>query len=108
VLRGVEMAEIRCEECGRVYQSRSGLRRHVKAEHGTASPSTGLRAGLDRAAARPTEDERPETLAAAERSEAVRWNRLLRASARFKLPADVYGQDLVFCLPLFCVIRSQI
>jgi hypothetical protein len=30
------------------------------------------------------------------------------ASARFKLPADVYGQDLVFCVPLFCVIRSQI
>ena len=46
--------------------------------------------------------------AAAERSEAVRWNRLLGASARFKLPADVYGQDLVFCIPLFCVIRSQI
>jgi hypothetical protein len=32
----------------------------------------------------------------------------LGASARFKLPADVYGQDLVFCIPLFCVIRSQI
>ena len=46
--------------------------------------------------------------AAAERSEAVRWDRLLGASARFKLPADVYGQDLVFCIPLFCVIRSQI
>jgi hypothetical protein len=33
---------------------------------------------------------------------------LLGASARFKLPADIYGQDLVFFIPLFCVIRSQI
>jgi len=46
--------------------------------------------------------------AAAERIDAVRWNRLLGASAPFKLPADVYGQDLVLCIPLFCVIRSQI
>jgi hypothetical protein len=38
---------------------------------------------------------------AAERSETVRWNRLLGASARFKLPADVYGQDLVFAFRSF-------
>ena len=28
--------------------------------------------------------------------------------ARFKLPVGVYGQDLVFRIPLFCVIRFQI
>ncbi len=33
---------------------------------------------------------------------------VLGASARFKLPAYAYGQNLVFCIPLFCMIRSQI
>ena len=39
--------------------------------------------------------------AAAERSEAVRWNRLLGARARFKLPADAYGHDL-------CLLRDPL
>jgi hypothetical protein len=33
---------------------------------------------------------------------------VLGTSARFKLPAYAYGQDLVFCIFLFCMIRSQI
>ena len=39
--------------------------------------------------------------AAAERSEAVRWNRFLGPSACFKLPAEVYGQDFVFAFLFF-------
>jgi hypothetical protein len=35
------MAEIRCELCGRRYKSRSGLRRHMKAEHGGAALTPG-------------------------------------------------------------------
>jgi rubredoxin len=27
------MAEMRCEVCGRAYKRKSGLRRHMKAEH---------------------------------------------------------------------------
>jgi hypothetical protein len=65
------MAEIRCEVCGRVYQSRSGLRRHMKAEHGgrsfdtaPAAPTQDAAGGqpaqdaasFDTAAARPTQD----------------------------------------------------
>jgi len=33
---------------------------------------------------------------------------VLGASARFKLPAGVYGENLVFCIPLFSMIRPQI
>jgi hypothetical protein len=42
------------------------------------------------------------------RAEGGQVEPVLGASARFKLPADVYGQDLVFCIPLFCMIRSRI
>jgi hypothetical protein len=57
------MAVIRCPECGREYQSRSGLRRHMKSVHGQkqaegadAPPSTHSGRGFDTTAARPTQD----------------------------------------------------
>jgi len=47
-------------------------------------------------------------MAAAYRAEGGQVEPVLGTSARFKLPAYAYGQDLVFCIPLFCMIRSQI
>ena len=71
------------ERCGEIAEV------HEKKQPRTAEASKGARAA------------RQSLARVAERSEAVRWNRFLGPSARFKLPADVYGQDLVFAFLSF-------
>lgn len=68
VTKGREVAmTYRCSVCGKEYQSRSGLRRHVKAKHRVPVPTLPIE-GLEAAAASEAAD--PAEGPAAERSEA--------------------------------------